>query len=206
MPFGVREARRASSWEALRRTAAVLLMAGAGVLTPVVLVTATSSTAAAESLTATVDLSFSPVAVTTDPSGDIYMAEPNGNIDVWSPTATTLYGTTVPADTVTTLVDEGNQPTDSLTYHNGDLWISSAVNGSGFVQVLSATGGNYFGVSVPADTATIVVNGIGSAQVAFDGSGNLYIANGGSETYNGGVYVLPVSTGSLYGSRSRPTR
>jgi hypothetical protein len=198
MRFGVREARRASSWEALRRAAAVLLMAGAGVLTPIVLVTATSSPAAAESLTPTVDLSFSPVAVATDPNGDIFMADPNGNIDVWSPTATTLYGTTVPADTVTTLVGE-SQPTDSLTYHDGDLWISSAVNGSGFVQVLSATGGNYFGVSVPADTATIVVNGIGSAQVAFDESGNLYIANGGSETYNGGVYVLPVSTGSLYG-------
>jgi hypothetical protein len=199
MPFGVREARRVSSWEALRRTAAVLLMAGAGVLTPIVLVTATSSPAAAESLTPTVNLGFSPVAVAADSSGDIYMAAPNGNIDVWSATATTLYGTTVPADTVTTLVDEGNQPTDSLTYHDGDLWISSSVNGSGFVQVLSATGGNYFGVSVPADTATIIVNGIGSEQVAFDASGNLFIANAGSETFNGGVYVLPVSSGSLYG-------
>ena len=199
MSFGVRKARRASSWEALRHAVAVLLMAGAGVFVPIALVTATSSPATAESLSPTVNLSFSPEAVATDPSGDIFMAEPDGAIDVWSSTATTLYGTTVPADTVTQLVDEGNQPTDSLTYHDGDLWISSAVNGSGFVQVLSATGGNYFGVSVPADTATIVVNGIGSEQVAFDGSGNLYIANGGSETYNGGVYVLPVSTGSLYG-------
>ena len=198
MSFGVREARRASSWEALRRAVAVLLMAGAGVLTPIVLATITSSPAAAESLTATVSLGFSPVAVATNPDGDIFVADPNGNIDVWSPTSTTLYGTTVPADTVTTLVDE-SQPTDSLTYHDGDLWISSAVNGSGFVQVLSATGGNYFGVTVPANTATTVVNGIGSEEVAFDGSGNLYIANGGSETYNGGVYVLPVSSGPLYG-------
>ena len=198
MSFGVREARRASSWEALRRAVAVLLMAGAGVLTPIVLATITSSPAAAESLTATVSLGFSPVAVATNPDGDIFVADPNGNIDVWSPTSTTLYGTTVPADTVTTLVDE-SQPTDSLTYHDGDLWISSAVNGSGFVQVLSATGGNYFGVTVPANTATTVVNGIGSEEVAFDVSGNLYIANGGSETYNGGVYVLPVSSGPLYG-------
>ncbi len=181
-----------------------LLVTGAGVLTPIVLSTVASTPAAAESLTPVVTgLPGSPQAMTTNPSADVFIGESTGTLDAWSETSTTLYGKTVPADTLTSIATEGGAYS-GLTWHDGDLWISTTNGSNGIVQVLSPTSGTFFGVSVPANTATTVItddnsDNISPAQVAFDSAGDLFVATSSNFAGDGSVDVDPVASGTLFG-------
>jgi IPT/TIG domain len=137
--------------------------------------------------------------VTTDPAGDIYVGANDGNVYVWSPTPTTLYGTTVPADTLTSLTPGGVGYTYSLDYNDGNLWISDSAAG---LQVLSPTNTTLYGVSVPADTPTTIVqatNSTNPTQVTFDSNGDLFFADSSTTAGGGLIRVDPATTGTLYG-------
>jgi IPT/TIG domain len=181
-----------------------LLVTGAGVLAPIALATVASTPAAAESLTPLVTgLSGGPQAMTTNSSADVFIGQSTGVLDAWSESSTTLYGKTVPADTLTSIATESGSYT-GLTWHDGDLWISTTSGSSGIVQVLSPTSGTFFGVSVPADTATTIItddnsDNISPAQVAFDSAGDLFVATSSNFAGDGSVDVDPVASGTLYG-------
>jgi sugar lactone lactonase YvrE len=180
------------------------LVTGAGILTPIVVATVASTPAAAESLTPVVTgLPGGPQAMTVDPSAVVFIGESTGVVDAWSATATTEYGHTVPADTLVPIATEAGTYT-GLTWHDGDLWISTTFGSNGTVQVLSPTSAMFYGVAVAADTATTIItddnsDNISPAQVAFDSAGDLFVATSSNFAGDGVVDVLPVATGTLYG-------
>ena len=110
------------------------------------------------------------------------------------------YGTSVPADTVTTIYGpEGVGQVYSLTFHEGDLWISDQVGG---LQVLSPTDATIYGVSVTADMGTTIVgpsSNIAKEQVAFDADENLYFGDSADTAGQGSVDVLAAASGTLFG-------
>ncbi len=189
---------------AVRGALAAALVAGAGVLTPIVTATLSSTPAAAESLTPVVTgVPYNPTAMCTGTaamSGDIFIGDGNGDVEVWSPSGGDIYGTTVPADTLTTLYTAGGQ-INGLTYFDDSLWISlSGGEEGGAVQVLSGASGTYYGVPYTADTPMTIISSISNpGQVAFDVHDNLYVGSIGVTAGSGSVDVDPYSSGTLFG-------
>ena len=130
-----------------------------------------------------------------DSSGDLYIADSKaGTVSVLSSTTQTLFGVSVPADTLTTLISTGLTKPIGLTFNGGNLYIG---NGSD-VSVLPASSGTLFGTTVTANTlATVATGTTEAAFIAFDSANNLYVsdfATGANE-----VYVMPQSTGAVFG-------
>jgi IPT/TIG domain len=130
-----------------------------------------------------------------DSSGDLYIADSKaGTVSVLSSTSQTLFGVSVPADTLTTLISSGLTKPIGLTFNAGNLYIANTSN----VSVLPASSGTLFGTPVTANTlATVATGTTEAAFIAFDSSNNLYVsdfANGANE-----VYVMPQSSGTVFG-------
>ncbi len=144
-----------------------------------------------------------PVALAFDPAGNLYMADYDLNtISVLSSTGGTFFGQTVPVDVLTTVISSGLNKPDGLAIQGGNLFVSNSANNA--VSVITPTAPTIvFGVSVPtADTPTTVMSGLdGPTALAFDPSGDLFVANEGNISADGTtISVLPKSTGTLYGS------
>ncbi len=149
---------------------------------------------------------FSPSAVAVDGAGNLYFADQfHGNVSVLAAHSGTLFGTSVKANEVTTLlssVDANGLALDAT----GDLFISQYSAGN--IAVLPVNTGTLFGVAVTADQlATVVRASAGGAidpggydlaplQLAFDPAGNLYI----DQYQFKSITVLPATSGTLFGA------
>ena len=154
-------------------------------------------------LTAATGLADSPVYLAYN-AGDLFISESasegSGDIQVIAPANSTIFGQSVLANTPTTL--EGGSsvygPEGMAFDSSGDLFMASE---EGSITVLPAASGTIFGQSVTANAAA-TLNALPSAPalrgprgIAFDSSGNLFIAVSGSND----VEVLPAASGTIFG-------
>ena len=137
-----------------------------------------------------------PTGLAFDSSGDLYIADAGNNtVSVLPETSGTIFGTSVKADSLTKLATGLSTPNGLAFDSAGNLFIANWSNGT--IAVLPKATGTIFGTSVSADTLAGVTSGLSLPEgLAFDSSGNLYIAGFG----NGTVSVLPGATGSVFGS------
>ncbi|MFZ0667991.1 MAG: IPT/TIG domain-containing protein [Acidimicrobiales bacterium] len=189
----------------LYRTSTALVIAMMGVLATIGVSIATSAPAAAVSISAIISNVPGGVgAVTTDSSGDIFVGGGDGNVYAWSSSGTTLFGTTVPADTLTALTSSGLGQIFSLTFEvdnvgNGDLWVSDSTYG---LQVIDPVTTTLYGVAVTADTPSTVEASTSSTQpmqATFDSDNDLIFAVSATTSGAGSVDMDPLTSGTYYG-------
>ena len=125
---------------------------------------------------ATVSSGFQdPVSLAFDTEGNLYISDNGlGALSVLPAADGTVFGTSVTADTLTTLAAELNGPWDLAFDPAGTLYL---VDGFG-VDALSNVSGSLFGTAVPADTLTPLDLEDGAIGIAFDNSGNLLMTDG----------------------------
>jgi sugar lactone lactonase YvrE len=153
-----------------------------------------------------------PVGIALDASGNIYVASEYSNggtsdagtVSVFARASGDIFGEQVTADTLTPLVTSGLVDPTGLAFDTaGNLYIADL--GNERVAVLPQSSGSLFGTAVTANTVSTVVTAAqfgvygsgsnGPSALAFDASGNLYMA---SEFANS-VGVLPRASGILFG-------
>ena len=137
-----------------------------------------------------------PTGLAFDSAGDLFVTNANNTVSVLPKASGTLFGHSVTADTLATVVSSGLDHPFALAFDSaGDLFIASYVSDT--VSVLPKASGKIFGHSVSADTlATVVYPGLGvPAGLAFDSAGDLFIASYVNDT----VSVLPKASGTLFG-------
>lgn len=137
---------------------------------------------------------ISGIAITS--SGAVVYSFNNGNIYALSSTSTTLFGTSVSANTET-LIASGTGLRGGLDFDSaGNLY--GVYTATGNLYVLPATTTTLYGVSVTANTSALLYSN-GSHwfwDLALDSSGNIFVADGWGLQ---GVFVMPKNTGTLYG-------
>jgi uncharacterized membrane protein len=133
-----------------------------------------------------------------DTAGNLYVAAGNGggiagDVLVLPRTSGSLFGLTVHANTLITLVSGLEYPSGLAFDAAGNLYIG-VIPG---VDVLAKSTGTVFGVSVHANALTTLIStGVFFATgLAFDAAGDLFIANQGEKE----VLALPQGTGTLFG-------
>ena len=145
-------------------------------------------------------------AIAFDSTGDLFIAnEANYSVSVLPKTSGTIFGRSVIANTLATVVSSGLDYPNAIAFDSaGDLFIANL--SSNTVSVLPKTSGTIFGQSVTANIlSTVIVSGLdGPYAIAFDSSGDLFVANDISDT----VSVVPAASGSIFGhpvSANNPT-
>lgn len=141
-------------------------------------------------------LGGSPKGVAVSALGDVYISDSSGRISVLASANRTIFGTSVTANSLTTLA--------SGTGLRGGLDFDSSGNlfginqSSNTLSVLPVSTGSLFGVGVTANAAATILTHAGGWfwDLAIDGSDNIFITDGWG---NEGVFVLPKSTTTLYG-------
>ncbi|MGH9120624.1 MAG: NHL repeat-containing protein, partial [Acidimicrobiales bacterium] len=151
-----------------------------------------------------------PSGLAFDSAGDLYVADPPRDAVLVLPkTTTTLFGVSVTADTLSSVVDSQlGSPVAAAVDSSWDLFIDSVlgvgvsgglgVSDPGGIVAFPQHSGTIFGVPVTADHPTTIVTGSALSEaidIAFDSAGNLYISNEGSGT----ISVLAKSTTTLFG-------
>jgi hypothetical protein len=136
--------------------------------------------------------------VAFDTQGDMFISQFAGPVQVLPQNTGTLFGQSVSAGTLTALNAASSLSSVSglAIDSNGDLYLSNRPAGTVSVipTAAGAAGGTIFGQAVTANTLTTLLSGVSSPRgLAFDGSGNLYVA-----TQNG-VSVLSATGGSIFG-------
>jgi sugar lactone lactonase YvrE len=129
-------------------------------------------------------------------SGDLIIAvdAPASSIVAVSSTATTLYGIPLPADTATTLIAPVDQPNGLAFDSAGNLYLTEIDNNQ--IDMLSSTGGTFFGITVPPDTVTPVASGLGTPWLVATRGGDLYIGDTSSGTVD---VVVPTAPATIFG-------
>jgi DNA-binding beta-propeller fold protein YncE len=137
-----------------------------------------------------------PNGLAFDSAGDLFIANyGNKTVSVLPKASGTIFGRSVSADTLTTVVSPRLDAPIALAFDSaGDLFIASSGN---TVSVLPKASGKILGHSVSADTlATVVSSGLDHPfALAFDSAGDLFIASYVSDT----VSVLPKASGKIFG-------
>lgn len=140
-----------------------------------------------------------PIAIAGDSAGNIYIGDDhNSNAAkkglVVVPASTgTLFGFSVTAG-VPKLIDAQSDIAGIAVNSAGDLFYSRT-NGS--IYAFTGTSKTVFGVSVTANTKTLIASGTSlKGPMQFDSAGNLYAVY----LATGSLYVLPAATGTLYGT------
>jgi hypothetical protein len=142
------------------------------------------------------------------PTGQLFVANESGDLYVATETNSSAFGQATIADTLT-LIPMG-AASDGRDFFRGGLAMDSAGNlfGArkdwGGVSVLPAATGTLFGQGVTANTPALLTPGGlpwggWEGDLAVDTSGNLFINTWFTNTGPNGVYVLPRTTGTLYG-------
>jgi len=139
-----------------------------------------------------------PVALAEDSAGNIYIGDDHNATSskqglVVIPASTgTLFGQSVTTGTPLTLIQRANIAGIAVTSSNAIVYSFS----NGDIYALSASSTTLFGASVPANTETLIASGTGlRGGLDFDSAGNLF----GVHIATGNLYVLPVSTTTLFG-------
>ena len=141
-------------------------------------------------------LGGSPKGVAVDSLGDVFISDSSGRISVLASANRTIFGTSVTANTLTTLA--------SGTGLRGGLAFDSAGNlfgihqSSNTLSVLPVSTGTLFGVGVTANNAATILTYAGGWfwDLAIGSGDHVYITDGWGHQ---GVFVLPKSTTNLYG-------
>jgi len=138
----------------------------------------------------------SPGYLAFDPSGDLFTVDRNqSNVEVLPAATGTLFGQAVTADTNAVLPNaDQHAPVAVAVDPAGNLYVSD--NTLHEIFVLPVTTGTVFGQSVTANTEAVlaVADHVQPWGLAFDRFGDLYDAE-----FDGGVSMLPVATGTLFG-------
>ncbi len=136
---------------------------------------------------------FSPNNIAIGPNNVLYVIEsPEGIIQAESSTATNLYGTSVPADTLTTITAlESLEDPAALAFDPaGTLYLAD--NDLNTISVLSSAGGTFFGQSVPSDVLTTVIStGLDQPDGLAIQGGGLFVSNSGNNTVS---VITPTAT------------
>ena len=136
--------------------------------------------------------------VAFDAQGNMFISQFAGHAQVLPQHTGTLFGQSVTAGKLTGLHAASSLSSESglAIDSKGDVYLSDRPAGTVSVipTAAGAAGGTIFGQAVTANTLTTLLSGVNSPRgLAFDGSGNLYVA-----TQNG-VSVLPKAGGSIFG-------
>ena len=139
------------------------------------------------------------------PAGDLFFSDAPGNsIYVLTRTAHSVFGQSVPANTLTILTaTSGETSIGALTFDRvGDLFISESLanGGQGGIAVLPATTSVIFGQMVVQNVVSQLSISTGHTslgQMAIDGQGNLFL----NDLNAGAVWVLPAVTGQVLGQQ-----
>ena len=140
-----------------------------------------------------------PVGLAEDSAGNIYIADDHNSTSskqglvVYPAASGTLFGVSVTARTPVTLIQRANIA--GIAVSSSGVVVYSFSNGD--IYGLSPTSTTLFGVSIPANTETLIASGTGlRGGLDFDSAGNLY----GVYIATGNLYVLPATTTTLYGT------
>lgn len=137
-----------------------------------------------------------PAGIAISSSGVLVWSLSNGDIYALANSSQTLFGVSLTADTVT-LVASGTGLRGGLDFDSaGNLY--GVYISTGAFSVLPATSGTLFGQSVTANTSKTLYSNAPNWfwDLAVDSSGNIFISDGWGLQ---GVFVLPVSSGTLFG-------
>ncbi len=138
------------------------------------------------------------VGLVVDTAGDLYFTSASG-IDVIAPSDKYLDEVYCPANDVTTLVSSVPNAYSLAIDSSGNLYVSIEAPGStAHVDVIAPNATTIFGQSVGAGTPvalTATGNESNVAGISFDSAGDLWIANGTSNT----VSVVSKTGSNLYG-------
>lgn len=141
----------------------------------------------------------SPAALTFDAAGNLFIGNNNNNtITVLPKSSGVIFGQSVIANTAVTLTAATSfSGVFGLAFDSsGDLF--GASEGSSSIVVIPASSGTIFGRPVTADSETTLLsypNAFGPASVAFDASGDMFVANLAGNT----ITVDPASSGTIFG-------
>jgi hypothetical protein len=166
----------------------------------IVVVPATTGTLFGQAVTAgtpkTIVAVSNPAGIAINSGGVLVWSLASGDIYGLSSTNQTLFGVSLTANTVTQIAS-GTGLRGGLDFDNsGNLF--GVYIATGTFSVLPAASGTLFGQSVTANTSkTLYSNGSNWFwDLAVDSSGNIFLADGWGLQ---GVFVMPVSTGTLLG-------
>jgi hypothetical protein len=165
----------------------------------IVVVPATTGTLFGQAVTAgtpkTIVAVSNPAGIAISSGGILVWSLANGDIYGLSSSGQTLFGVSLTANTVTQIA--------SGTGLRGGLDFDSSGNlfgvyiATGTFSVLPVASGTLFGQSVTANTSKTLYSGSNWFwDLAVDSSGNIFLADGWGLQ---GVFVMPVSTGTLLG-------
>ena len=127
--------------------------------------------------------SANPVAIAFDAAGNLYLGDsvPGPNVAVVAPSATTLFGQQVPANTFTELSASSTLTTvTSLALDSSGRLYVGCLNGT--ISVLSPTSGTVLGTPVAPNTATQIDDGLSSLStteisgLSVDAAGDLFVS------------------------------
>lgn len=169
----------------------------------VVVVPASTGTLFGQSVTAGSEQLLFPltgaIGVAISPAGDLYVCTSSGALHVVTQTDKTVFGVSATANTLTQIFANGAMAGGMQFDAAGNLF--GGRSGNGGVVVLPATTGSIFGQSMTANVVSSLTasNLDWTADVAFDSAGNLYITQMFDSAQPAGVYVVPTTSGSLYG-------
>lgn len=142
-----------------------------------------------------------PQGLAVDAAGNLYITtQAASEVSVLAPSATTLFGQQIPANTVTSLsATSGSANPVAIAFDTaGNLYIGDSVVGGPNVAVVAPSATTLFGQQVPANTFTELSASSTLTTVtslALDSSGRLYVG-----CLNGTISVLSPTPGTVLGT------
>jgi hypothetical protein len=135
-----------------------------------------------------------PVGLAEDSAGNVYIADEQNRTLLVVPSSTqTLFGVNVTAGVEATIYSNSSSyPRGLAVSPAGDIYFAGADSN---LYALTATNKTVFGVSVLANTPTVLASSWLGGSLDFDGSGNLFGIGITTRT----IQVLPATTGTLFG-------
>jgi hypothetical protein len=137
-----------------------------------------------------------------DSAGDLFISNDNGasggSISVLPATSTVIFGQSVTANTLTTLVTGLDNPIGLAFDAGGNLYYAT----QNAISVLPVAASTIFGQAVTADTSTALITGLTQGGfLTLDPAGDLFYSDVGNQMPGAAtVNVLPQATGSIFGT------